>query len=125
MNMWLQPQGFAYRQPGTPQAETLVAAPPPFLHSIEWLLIMGLQVTQLCGDVLQMHNSLLELRSLCYRLRRCPRMGLHDLVDGDFLMLHVMPEPAQRWQGSRCRIQGPADAPLPAGDPPPQGLFLG
>ena len=96
MDMWLQLQCFARRQPRTQQAETLAAEHSPFRRSTEGPPVMGLQTAQLCGDVLQMHESLLELRPLCRRVRCRPLTGLHDLVDGDFLMLHVMPEPAQR-----------------------------
>src|SRR5437867_9496892 len=36
-----------------------------------------------------------------------------------------MPVPAQRRQGHRRGVQSPADAPLPAFDLTPKGLFLG
>src|SRR2546430_12589485 len=125
MDMRLQPQGFARRQPGAPQAETRVAEHPPFRRRPAWAPVMCLQTTQMGGELLQMHESLLEWRPLCRRVRRRPLTGLHDLVDGDFLMRHVMPEPAQRLQRRRRRVQDPADAPLPADDPPPKYLFLG
>jgi len=47
-----------------------------------------------------MHNSLLELRSLCYG-SGVVRMGLHDSWMG-ISDAPREPEPAQRWQGSRC-----------------------
>jgi hypothetical protein len=75
-------------------------------------------------DVLQMHESVLELLALCSRIRRSALTGLHDLVHGDFLMLHLMPEPTQRRQRHRRGVEGPADAPLPASDPTRQRLFL-
>ena len=72
-----------------------------------------------------MPEGLPDVRPLGRRVRRRPRAGLHDRVHGEGLLLHVLPEPAQRRQGQRCGVQGPVDAPLPAGDPPPQRLFLG
>src|SRR6266702_6141657 len=86
---------------------------------------MGLQTMQMRGDGVQIPESLLELLPLCSRVRRRTLTGLHDRVHGDVLMLYVMPEPAQRRQRHRRGVEGPADAPLPAGDPPPQRLFLG
>src|SRR3989442_2211801 len=85
---------------------------------------MAIQTTQMRGDFLQMHESLLERLSLCRRVRRRALTGLHDLVRGDFLMLHVMPEPVQRRQRHRRGVEGPADTPVPACDPTRQRLFL-
>ena len=85
---------------------------------------MGVQTTQMRGDVLQMHESVLECLPLCRRVRRRALTGLHDFVHGDFLMRHLMPEPAQRRQRYRRGVEGPADAPLPACDPTRQRLFL-
>src|SRR2546429_6576617 len=118
MDVRLQPQCFARRQPGAPQAETRVAEHPPFRRRPAWAPVLCLQTTQMGRELLQMHDSLLELGAWRSRVRRRPLTGLHDLVAGDFLMLHVMPEPAQCRQSRRRRVQSPADAPLPAGDPP-------
>jgi hypothetical protein len=52
-------------------------------------------------------------------------VGDTDVPTGEDLLLCLLPEPAEGWQGNRGGIQGPADAPLPAGDPPPKRLFLG
>src|SRR6516162_2294484 len=76
------------------------------------------------GDVLQMHESMLECLPVGSRTRRRTLMGLHDLVQGDSLMQDLMPEPAQRRQRHRRGVEGPADAPLPACDPTCQRLFL-
>src|SRR5712691_3594934 len=124
MDAGMQLQSFAHRQPRTPQAERLVAALPPCLRSPELPPVMSIQTTQMRGDVLQMHESLLERLSWCRRVRRRALTGLHDLVHGDFLMLDLMPEPAQRRQRHRRGVEGPADAPLPACDPTRQRLFL-
>src|SRR4029077_19322704 len=80
--------------------------------------------TQMRDDFLQMHESVLELLALSSWIRRSALTGLHDLVNGDFLMLDLMPEPAQRRQRHRRGVEGPADAPLPACDPTRQCLFL-
>src|SRR5256886_7890674 len=124
MDTGMQPQCFARRQPRTPEAERLVSESPPCLRRPEWRLAMGVQTTQMRDDFLHMHESLLELLALCSRIRRSALTGLHDLVHGDFLMLHLMPEPAQRRQCNRRGVEGPADAPLPACDPTRQYLFL-
>src|SRR5437660_11906849 len=124
MDAGMQPQCFARRQPCTPQAERLVAGYPPCRRRPEWPAVMDIQTTQMRGDVLQMHDSLLECLPLCSRVRRRALTGLHDLVHGDFLMLHLMPEPAQRRQSHRRGVEGPADAPLPACDPTRQRLLL-
>src|SRR2546430_7253363 len=124
MDTGMQPQCFARRQPRTPEAERLVSESPPCLRRPEWRLAMGVQTTQMRDDFLQMQESLLELLALCSRIRRSALTGLHDLVHGDFLMLYLMPEPAQRRQRHRRGVEGPADAPLPACDPTRQRLFL-
>src|SRR2546426_479489 len=84
----MQLQRFVRRQPGTPEAERLVSAYSPFLRRPEWRPAMGVQTTQMRGDVLQMHDSLLECLPLCSRVRRRALTGLHDFVHGDFLMRH-------------------------------------
>ena len=98
---------------------------PLCLRCTERPPVLGLQTAQRCGELLQMPDGLPDVRPLGRRVRRRPRAGLHDLVYGEGLLLDLLPEPAQRRQGQRCGVQGPADAPLPAGDPPPKRLFLG
>src|SRR5215471_15750186 len=124
MDAGMQSQRFARRQPGTPEAERHMTASPPCLRHPAWYLARGVQTTSLHGDVLQMHESLLECFPLGSRVRRRTRTALHDLVHGDFLMLDLMPEPAQRRQRQRRGVEDPADAPLPACDPTRQRLFL-
>jgi hypothetical protein len=46
-------------------------------------------------------------------------------MPGESLLLGLLPEPAEGRQGYRGGIQGPADTPLPACNPTPEGLFLG
>ena len=118
-------QGFPRRQPRAPEAETRVAPHPLCLRRPARPPVLGLQTAQRCGELLQMPEGLPDVRPLGRRVRRRPRAALHDRVHGEGLLLHLLPEPAQRRQGQRGGVQGPADAPLPAGDPPPQRLFLG
>src|SRR5262252_5739008 len=101
-----------------------MAVCPPCLRRPEWHPAMGLQTTQMRGDVLQMHESLLERLPLGSRVRRRALTGLYDLVHGNFLMRHLMPKPLQRRESNRRGVEGPANAPLPACDPTRQRLFL-
>src|ERR671930_457057 len=71
-----------------------------------------------------MHEGVLERLPVGSRVRRRALTGLHALVHGNFLMLDLMSEPAQRRQSDRRGVEGPADAPLPACDPTRQRLFL-
>src|SRR5262249_24501585 len=96
-----------------PEAERLVSESPPCRPLAAWRLCMGVQTTQMRDDFLQMHESVVELLALGSRIRRSALTRLHDLVHGNFLMLHLMPEPAQRRQRLRRGVEGPADAPLP------------
>ena len=61
-----------------------------------------------------------------YPWGRCGvRTGRHVLRHGAGGRGLPRPEPAQRRQGHRGRVQGPADASLPTGDPTTQRVFLG
>src|SRR5215475_3465207 len=123
--MRMQPQGFARCQPRTPQAETLAAVHPPFLRRPQRPHLMRCcQPTATCGEFLQVPQSLPDVDPW-FDLRGCaPLQRLHDLMPGEGLLLRLLPEPAEGRQGNRGGIQGPADAPLPACDPTPEGLFL-
>src|SRR4029453_11487443 len=125
MDVRMQAQCFTCRQPRAPEAETRVVPPPLCLRCTERPPVLDLQTAQRCGEILQMPEGLPDVRPLGRRVRRRPCADLHDLMYGEGLRLDLQPEPARRRQGQRCGVQGPADAPLPAGDPPPKRLFLG
>src|SRR5262245_14994675 len=121
MDMGMQLQCFAGRQPGTPQATTLMS----LLRCTLRHPTTSFQTTQMCGEILQGQDGLPALCQPCGLIKHALLVALHDLVQRYSLMLNPMLDPDQRRQGHWRRVESPADAPLPAFDTSPKRLFLG
>src|SRR5262249_7941051 len=100
MDTGMQLQCFVGCQPGTPQAETLMAQPISLLCCILRHAATFFQLTQMYCEFLQRHAGLLALRQPCGLIRHALLAVLHDLTQRYSLMLNPMPAPEQRRQGN-------------------------
>src|SRR5262245_12048366 len=87
--------------------------------------LLGMQVLQAGGDILELVDSIRKLPpQVCLPCRQHFRIT-QDMLQGDFFTLYLMPQPYEGREGHRGSVEGPAGALLRAFNTTPEGLFFG